>query len=145
MTKRQPASVDELTLEYLVQALAAENDLDRAELNQEVKQKIAATGLQAEDLDFGLDDEERRGLSRHIIEAVEQDGDGKMNELLASSREGAESGAMDPVTMIAAGAAVGFVILCAKVKRLDLAKRVLTFDKMPDSLGSVLKALIGIG
>jgi hypothetical protein len=144
MTKRQPASVDELTLEYLVQALAAESDLDRDELNQEVKQQIAATGLQAEDLDFGLDDDQRRDLSRYIIKEVEQDGDEKIKELLSESREGAESGAMEPVTMIAAGAAVGFVILCAKLKRVDLAKRVLTFDKMPDSLGSVLKALIGI-
>lgn len=145
MTKRQPASVDELTLEYLVQALSAESELDRDDLDQEVKQQIAAAGLPAEDLDFGLDDEERRDLSRHIIKAVEQEGDEKINELLAESREGAESGAMDPITMVAAGAAVGFVILCAKLKRVDLAKRVLSFDKMPDSLGNVLKALIGIG
>jgi len=91
-----------------------------------------------------VQDDERRDLSRHIIEAVEEEDDEGMNELLSASREGAESGAMDPVTVVAAGAAVGFVILCAKLKRVDLAKRVLTFGKMPDSLANVLKALIGI-
>ena len=144
MSKRQPASIDEVTLEYLVQALAIESDVDRDELNEDVELQIAAAGLSPEDLDFGLDDDERRDLSRHIIEAVEEEDDEGMNELLAGSREGAESGAMDPVTVVAAGAAVGFVILCAKLKRVDLAKRVLTFGKMPDSLANVLKALIGI-
>jgi hypothetical protein len=144
MKKRRPASIDELTLEYLVQALAAENDLDRDALNQEAQAKARAAGLEIEDLDFGMDDKARTELSRYVIKIVEQEGDPNINQLVVESREGAESGAMDPVTVIAAGAVVGFVILCAKLKRVDLAKRVITFDKMPESLGNVLKTLIGL-
>ncbi|MBC8030533.1 MAG: hypothetical protein H7Z16_10520 [Pyrinomonadaceae bacterium] len=144
MSKRQPASVEELTLEYFVQALAAENDLDRDALNQEAQAAAKAAGLAIDDLDFGMDDKTRTELSRHVIKAVEQADDPKIDLLLADSREGAEAGALDPLTIIAAGAVVGFVILCAKLKRLDLAKRVITFDKMPESLSKVLSGLIGL-
>lgn len=144
MSKRPPTSIDELTLEYLVQALAAENNIDRDALSQEARLKVKAAGLQTDDLDFGMNEKELTELSEHVIKAVEQEGDSKINQLLADSREGAESGAMDPITVIATGAVVGFVILCAKLKRVDLAKRVITFDKMPEPLGNVLKQLIGL-
>lgn len=150
MTAKNVPTLSEVAVEYLTQGITAEYDLDRESVRKETRAEVdhvaAKLGLDVNELRFDLDDKSAEKLCAFILDNVEEEEGGKWKGLVEDSREGAAAGSLtDPLTILAVGAALGFVILCSKVGKVDLAKKVVEFGEMPEGLGKVLRALIGLG